>query len=421
MQQILPRKGWAAVYCRLSREDEEKTARESESIRNQRELLLNWAQAHGYRVYRVYIDEDYSGIDRGRPGFNAMLADAQAGKFEVILAKTQSRFTRDMELVERYLHGLFPEWGVRFIAVLDHVDTQDPAGKKARQINGLINEWYLEDLSANVRAVLDHKRHSGCYIASFALYGYRKHPADHNRLVLDPPAAAVVRKIFALYLAGHGTAKIAALLNKESIPPPAAYRTRQLGCPVPSCALWSKATVRRILATRTYAGDMEQGRVRKLNYKSMKTVRLPPQDWIVVPGTQEAIVDRADFDAVQRMLAARGRACACGQTHLLAGLVYCGICGGKMELTGTAARRYFRCRTAQRSRAACPGQRYLPMADAEALMQKLLCGDTAPLTRAKVCAVVNKLVVDPPQNGMRPIRVYARPGVVGQGTPAHVG
>ena len=253
MEQILPRKGWAAVYCRLSREDEDKTARESESIRNQRELLLNWAQAHGYRVYRVYIDEDYSGIDRGRPGFNAMLADAQAGKFEVILAKTQSRFTRDMELVERYLHGLFPEWGVRFIAVLDHVDTQDPAGKKARQINGLINEWYLEDLSANVRAVLDHKRHSGCYIASFALYGYCKHPADHNRLVLDPPAAAVVRKIFALYLAGHGTAKIAALLNKESIPPPAAYRTRQLGRPVPSRALWSKATVRRILATRTYA------------------------------------------------------------------------------------------------------------------------------------------------------------------------
>ena len=166
-----PRKGWAAVYCRLSKEDEEKTARESESIRNQRALLLAWAAEHGYRIYRVYTDEDYSGIDRARPGFNAMLADARAGKFEVILAKTQSRFTRDMELVEKYLHGLFPEWGVRFIAVLDHVDTCDPAGKKARQINGLINEWYLEDLSGNVRAVLDHKRRSGSYIASFALYG----------------------------------------------------------------------------------------------------------------------------------------------------------------------------------------------------------------------------------------------------------
>lgn len=125
-----PRKGWAAVYCRLSKEDEEKTAHESESIRNQRALLLAWAAEHGYRIYRVYTDEDYSGIDRARPGFNAMLADARAGRFEVILAKTQSRFTRDMELVEKYLHGLFPEWGVRFIAVLDHVDTCDPAGKR---------------------------------------------------------------------------------------------------------------------------------------------------------------------------------------------------------------------------------------------------------------------------------------------------
>ena len=210
-----PRKGWAAVYCRLSKEDEEKTARESESIRNQRALLLAWAAEHGYRIYRVYTDEDYSGIDRARPGFNAMLADARAGKFEVILAKTQSRFTRDMELVEKYLHGLFPEWGVRFIAVLDHVDTCDPAGKKARQINGLINEWYLEDLSGNVRAVLDHKRRSGSYIASFALYGYRKDPKDHSRLLPDEPAAQVVRQIFALYLQGNGAGRIAQTLNAQ--------------------------------------------------------------------------------------------------------------------------------------------------------------------------------------------------------------
>ena len=252
-----PRKGWAAVYCRLSKEDEEKTARESESIRNQRALLLAWAADHGYRIYRVYTDEDYSGIDRARPGFNAMLADARAGKFEVILAKTQSRFTRDMELVEKYLHGLFPEWGVRFIAVLDHVDTCDPAGKKARQINGLINEWYLEDLSGNVRAVLDHKRRSGSYIASFALYGYRKDPKDHSRLLPDEPAAQVVRQIFALYLQGNGAGRIAQTLNAQGVPPPSAYRAVSAGQPRPTPApLWCKATVRRILSTQTYAGDV---------------------------------------------------------------------------------------------------------------------------------------------------------------------
>lgn len=331
-----PRKGWAAVYCRLSKEDEEKTARESESIRNQRALLLAWAAEHDYRIFRVYTDEDYSGIDRARPGFNAMLADARAGKFEVILAKTQSRFTRDMELVEKYLHGLFPEWGVRFIAVLDHVDTCDPAGKKARQINGLINEWYLEDLSGNVRAVLDHKRRSGSYIASFALYGYRKDPKDHSRLLPDEPAAQIVRQIFALYLQGNGAGRIARTLNAQGVPPPSAYRAVSAGRPRPTPAsLWCKATVRRILSTQTYAGDLEQGRVRKLNYKSRRVIRLPREDWIIVPGTHVPLISRADFAAVQARLTAHGGQTAAAR-HPLAGLVRCGVCGGKMELTGAA-------------------------------------------------------------------------------------
>lgn len=405
-----PRKGWAAVYCRLSKEDEEKTAPESESIRNQRELLLRWAEEHGYRVYRVYTDEDYSGIDRARPGFNAMLADAGQGRFEVILAKTQSRFTRDMELVEKYLHGLFPEWGVRFIAVLDHVDTQDPAGKKARQINGLINEWYLEDLSGNVRAVLDHKRRSGCYIASFALYGYQKDPQDHNRLVIDPEAAAVVRRIFALYLQGNGVGKIARLLNEAAIPPPSVYRARQQGCNLPQpMPLWSKPTVRRILSTQTYVGDMEQGRVRKVSYKSHKTVRLPQQAWIVVPDTHPAIVSRRDFAAVQERLGRSVRKQHTAPPHLLSGLVRCGICGGKMELTGTAARRYYRCRTAQKSRTACPGQPYLPMQDLEAIVRERGAAwiGTVPIDAA-LRALLERAVICPPQDGKRKIELHWR-------------
>lgn len=384
-----PRKGWAAVYCRLSKEDDDRAARESESIRNQRALLTDWAAAHGYRVYKIYTDEDYSGIDRGRPGFNAMLADAEAGRFEVILAKTQSRFTRDMELVERYLHGLFPEWGVRFIAVLDHVDTCDPAGKKARQINGLINEWYLEDLSGNVRAVLDHKRRSGRYIASFALYGYQKDPRDHNRLVVDPQAAEVVQRIFGWYLQGWGVGKIVRALNENAVPPPSVYRAmRERRAPPAPAPLWSKPTVRRILSTRTYAGDMEQGRVRKLNYKSKRTVRLPREAWTVAQGTHEAIVPRGEFEAVQEKLAARGKGATNGEAHLLAGLVYCGLCGGKMELTGTAGRRYYRCRTAQKSRAACVGQKYV--------LEKTILDELDKYTERKnMRAAVRKIVVWP--------------------------
>ncbi len=165
----------AAIYCRLSKEDEDKIG-ESESIQNQKSMLLQYAMEKGFDIYQIYSDEDYSGIDRNRPAFNSMLQAASEHQFDVVLAKTQSRFTRDMELVEKYLHGKFMEWGIRFIAVVDHVDTNDTANKKSRQINGLINEWYLEDLSTNVRSVLDHKRKEGLFIGSFARYGYCKDP-----------------------------------------------------------------------------------------------------------------------------------------------------------------------------------------------------------------------------------------------------
>ena len=153
-----------------------------------------------------------------------MIQAASEHKFDVVLAKTQSRFTRDMELVEKYLHGKFIEWGIRFIAVVDHADTGEAANKKSRQINGLINEWYLEDLSNNVRAVLDHKRREGLFIGSFALYGYCKAPDAKGKLVIDPEAAEVVRRIFALALSGMGAHKIAQILNKEGIPSPTAYK-----------------------------------------------------------------------------------------------------------------------------------------------------------------------------------------------------
>ena len=194
----------AAIYCRLSKEDEEQEKKdrekESESIQNQKSMLINYAIEKGYDIYRIYSDEDYSGIDRNRPDFNRMIEAASQRKFDIILAKTQSRFTRDMELVEKYLHGKFVEWGIRFIAVVDHVDTADEANKKSRQINGLVNEWYLEDLSNNVRSVLTHKRREGKYIGTFALYGYIKDPEDNNHLLVDPEAAEVVRRIFTLYL-----------------------------------------------------------------------------------------------------------------------------------------------------------------------------------------------------------------------------
>ena len=353
----------AAIYCRLSKEDETKTG-ESESIQNQKSMLIQYAMEQGFELYQIYSDEDYSGIDRNRPAFKEMIRAASEHKFDVVLAKTQSRFTRDMELVEKYLHGKFIEWGIRFIAVVDHVDTDDTANKKSRQINGLINEWYLEDLSVNVRSVLDHKRKEGQYIASFALYGYQKDLAAKGKLQIDPEAAEVVRRIYAMTLRGVGAHKIAQILNGEGVPSPTAYKQQNgeryhLAQKTPCESLWSSGTVYQMLHNQTYAGDLVQGRHKKVSYKSKRTVWLPKSQWIVVENTHEAIIDKDTYDTVQHMMQRRTRSGAGGMIHPLARKVVCSCCGCIMEQTGRPPKadgtrvRYVRCRMHQRAPKRC--------------------------------------------------------------------
>jgi len=161
----------AAIYCRLSNEDADKSD-ESESIANQKLLLMEYAVSQGFIIHKIYSDDDCSGLDRARPQFNQMLADARNGLFNIILCKTQSRFTRDMELVEKYIHGLFNDWHIRFIGLIDNVDTNVKGNKKARQIYAMINEWYSEDLSENIRAVFRRKMRDGQFLGSFAPFGY---------------------------------------------------------------------------------------------------------------------------------------------------------------------------------------------------------------------------------------------------------
>ena len=282
-----------------------------------------------------------------------MIQAAQARKFQVVLCKSQSRFTRDMELVEKYIHGLFPIWGIRFIAVADNADTAVRGNKKARQINGLVNEWYLEDLSENIRMVFDMKRRQGQYIGSFPLYGYRKDPQNKNRLVVDPEAAEVVRQIFQWALEGRGKQNIAFLLNSRGIPNPTRYKAeRGLTGNRPAQTaggLWGKATVRRILCNEMYTGTMVQGRSKKVSYKSKATVSLPREQWFRVAGTHEAIVDPQTFWTVQDLMALRSRGDGTGLVHPLAGLVHCMDCGSTMSKTSNGKKSsrqvfYLRCK-----------------------------------------------------------------------------
>lgn len=276
-----------------------------------------------------------------------MIEAARQRKFQIILCKTQSRFTRDMELVEKYIHGMFPIWGIRFIAVADNADTEVKGNKKARQINGLVNEWYLEDLSENVRMVFDLKRREGQYIGGFPVYGYKKHPTDKNRIVIDPEAAAVVRQIFQWSLEGHGRQNIAHMLNERGVANPARYKAEHgWACGYPrrnDCGLWSKTAVYRILRNEMYTGVMIQGRRKKVSYKSKVIVDMPEDKWFRVEGTHEPIIDCETFQAVQQGLRLRTRAGGAGQPHILAGLVKCMDCGSTMSKCSNGDHSYLRC------------------------------------------------------------------------------
>ena len=278
----------------MSKEDEDKYKTESESIQNQKSLLVSYAVERGWDIYHIYCDEDYSGADSLRPDFNRMIGAAREKKFQILLCKSQSRFTRDMELVEKYIHGLFPIWGVRFIAVADNVDTEVKGTKKARQINGLVNEWYLEDLSENIRMVFDLKRRQGQYIGAFPIYGYQKDPKDHNHLIVEAQAAQVVRQIFQWSLEGCGKQEIARMLNDRGIPNPARYKLERGWTAGPpgsnQYGLWNKTTIWRMLHNEMYTGVMLQGRRKKANYKSKTMLPVPEDQWYRVEGTHEAII-----------------------------------------------------------------------------------------------------------------------------------
>ena len=287
-------------------------------------------------------------MDSGRPDFNRMIQAAKLKKFQIVLCKSQSRFTRDMELVEKYIHGLFPIWGIRFIAVADNADTEVKGNKKARQINGLVNEWYLEDLSENVRMVFDLKRREGKYIGGFPIYGYQKDPADKNHIIPDPEAAEVVRQIFQWSLAGHGRQNIAYLLNQQGVSNPTRYKAeRGWTCNHPvknDFGLWNKTTIWRILRNEMYTGVMIQGRRKKVSYKSKVIIDTPEDQWYRVEGTHEAIIDRGTFEAVQRGLRFRTKTDGSGEAHLLSGLVKCADCGSTMSKCSNGKQSYLRCK-----------------------------------------------------------------------------
>ena len=350
-----------AIYCRLSEEDRNKQVEtdDSGSIQNQKAMLVQYSLEQGWEIYCIYSDDDYAGADRRRPEFNRLLQDAEARKFDIVLCKTQSRFTRELELVEKYIHGLFPIWGIRFVSIVDNADTDNKGNKKSRQINGLVNEWYLEDMSDNIRSVLKNRRENGFHIGAFALYGYKKDPDQKGHLIIDEEAAAVVREVFTLFSQGYGKTAIARMLNDRDIPNPTEYkRLKGLRYKQPTAknsTLWKYFAISDMLVNEIYIGNMVQGKYGSISYKTKQNKPRPKSQWYIVDGTHEPIIDRELWDRVQKMIKERAKPFDVGTIGLFARKARCANCGYVMRSSKNRSKHYLQCSNRHVAKDACTG------------------------------------------------------------------
>ncbi len=335
----------AVLYLRLSKEDVDKLKKgdDSASIKNQRLLLTDFALERGYQIIDVYSDDNESGLYDNRPEFERMIEDTKLDKFDIIIAKSQSRFSRNMEHIEKLLHHDFLLFGIRFIGVTDNTDTKDIGNKKSRQINGLVNEWYCEDLSKNIRSVFKVKMKAGQFLGSSCAYGYIKDPYDHNHLLIDDYAAEVVRRIYDLYLQGYGKGKIGAQLSKEGVLIPTLYKREVLEINYNNARIldttktWSYQTIHHILNNQVYIGNMIQNKYNKISYKDKKVKRLPKEQWITVEGTHESIIDKNTWERVQERQSIRTRSVINRPDGLFSGKLFCADC--KHSMSRNYARR----------------------------------------------------------------------------------
>lgn len=367
----------AALYIRLSKGDENEGP--SESVTNQRALLEEFVARHRLVVYDVYIDDGWSGTNFDRPAFQRMIGDIEAKRVNMVITKDLSRLGRDYIMTGHYMERYFPEKRVRYISLLDGIDTGvDSSVNDITPFRAIMNDMYARDISKKIKSVKRDKQRRGEFIGGKPMYGYRMHPTEKNKIVIDEQAAPVVRRMFAMALSGMSCRQIASALNREGIPTPARYCGWNLRHSGPYAGLWSGERISEMLQNETYIGNMVQGRMTKVNYKSKKCVRQARADWVIVEGTHAPLIDRESFQKVQLLIQSRKHTRSRSYDFLLKGLIFCHECGGAMAAVNrpTAAgeeRLFFICRTYQRctKAGACSCHCMKEQAVTEAVLAKL--------------------------------------------------
>ena len=334
------------MYCRLSKDD--GTDNESASIATQKSILTDYVKKQGWHLAKTYVDDGYSGTNFQRPSFQNMIKDIENGLINCVITKDLSRLGRNYLDCGLYLEVFFPEHNVRYIAVNDGVDTLNKSAMDITPFRNILNEMYSADVSVKIKSAYRARFQQGKFMGTTAPYGYVKDPADHNHLLIDDKVAHVVREIFDLALAGNGIAKIRKHINKQHILRPAAYAAEQGATGYEryfeeneeNRYIWSENSVRGILRSPIYAGNLAGYKRIAANMKSKKRPSKLPEEWEVIPDTHEGIVTQEEFDTVQQLITSRrlpenkG-----GFENIFAGVIKCADCGYAMRAMSANRRK----------------------------------------------------------------------------------
>lgn len=344
-----------ALYCRLSQDD--GLDGESNSIQNQKKILEQYAIDHHFPNPQFYVDDGYTGANFNRPDFQRLLSDVENGKVGIIITKDLSRLGRNQLHTGLYIEERFPQFGVRYIAINDNVDTENAESNDLMPFKNLFNEWFVRDTSRKIRAVLRAKAQKGERIGSRTPYGYKKAEGDQHKLVIDEEAARVVRYIFSLCAAGNGPTQIAKRLRNEKVFCPAMYAYKKYGIGHMGLSLdqpynWHSDTVAGMLQNELYIGNTVNMKYSTKSYKDKRVVARPREECIIIEGSHEPLIDRETWDIVQQVRQHKRRRTNMGEQDKFSGLVVCADCRATMVLHRSKslkeARYNFTCRTYKR-------------------------------------------------------------------------
>ncbi len=322
-----------ALYARLSQED--ALDGESNSIANQKKILLKYAKDNGFPNPTFFIDDGVSGVTFDRPGWNEMIRLSEAGKVKTVIVKDMSRMGRDYLKVGYYTESFFAERDIRYIAIYDGVDSEK-GDNEFTPFRNLFNDFYARDTSKKIRAVMRSKGNAGEHLCTNPPYGYRKDPDDKKKWIVDEEAAAVVKKIFDLCIAGKGPMQIAKVLTADKVLTVKAYYAKRDGKAMPNNLYrWDYKSIAGILERPEYTGCTVNFKTYSKSHKLKKRLQNAPENYRIFPNTQPAIIEEQVFERVQELRANKRRPTKTGRQGLFSGLLYCADCGEKLYFCTT--------------------------------------------------------------------------------------